>query len=236
METDTMEFLADSEGDWFFHCHILYHMMSGMNRVFSYKQQDTNPLLPNKKSAYKKLQRKSNTIHVMAENDFAFNGNDGMAMLQNARWQFGTEWRLGYNSMHGFETETQLGRYLGKMQWAAVFIGLDWQYRRTKNGEIDMNMFGQDNGTGSRARASLGFQYTLPMLLVFQAKAQHNGNVRLQLSRDDIPISRRFRTGFMVNTDYEYMVDLRCILTKNISLRGHYDSDMGPGVGLTLMY
>jgi hypothetical protein len=34
METDTIEFLANEEGDWFFHCHILYHMMAGMNRVF----------------------------------------------------------------------------------------------------------------------------------------------------------------------------------------------------------
>jgi FtsP/CotA-like multicopper oxidase with cupredoxin domain len=36
METDTIEFAATEEGDWFFHCHILYHMMSGMGRVFTY--------------------------------------------------------------------------------------------------------------------------------------------------------------------------------------------------------
>ena len=40
METDTIEFLANAEGDWFFHCHILYHMMAGMNRVFSYEKQE----------------------------------------------------------------------------------------------------------------------------------------------------------------------------------------------------
>jgi hypothetical protein len=45
----------------------------------------------------------------MAENDFATNGNDGAAMVQNARWSFGTEWRLGYNDMHGYETETHIG-------------------------------------------------------------------------------------------------------------------------------
>jgi FtsP/CotA-like multicopper oxidase with cupredoxin domain len=28
METDTIEF-NDADGDWFFHCHILYHMMAG---------------------------------------------------------------------------------------------------------------------------------------------------------------------------------------------------------------
>ena len=37
METDTLEFNANADGDWFFHCHILYHMMSGMGRVFSYE-------------------------------------------------------------------------------------------------------------------------------------------------------------------------------------------------------
>jgi hypothetical protein len=47
----------------------------------------------------------------MAQNDFATNGNDGEAMFQNARWSLGTEWRLGYNDMHGYEVETHLGRY-----------------------------------------------------------------------------------------------------------------------------
>jgi FtsP/CotA-like multicopper oxidase with cupredoxin domain len=32
----TFEFCADNPGDWFFHCHNLYHMESGMARVFRY--------------------------------------------------------------------------------------------------------------------------------------------------------------------------------------------------------
>lgn len=42
METDTIEFAGTEEGDWFFHCHILYHMMSGMGRVFSYEASAAN--------------------------------------------------------------------------------------------------------------------------------------------------------------------------------------------------
>jgi FtsP/CotA-like multicopper oxidase with cupredoxin domain len=30
---NTIEFNANADGDWFFHCHILYHMMAGMNRI-----------------------------------------------------------------------------------------------------------------------------------------------------------------------------------------------------------
>jgi hypothetical protein len=65
-------------------------MMAGMNRVFSYKNQSENPLLPNRKWAYRQL-KKSNHFHLMAQNDFATNGNDGMAMIQNTRWSVSSE-------------------------------------------------------------------------------------------------------------------------------------------------
>lgn len=235
METDTIEFWANSEGDWFFHCHILYHMMAGMNRVFAVDHYK-NPLLPNKHKAYKMLQRESNMVHLMAENDFATNGNDGELMMQNARWSLGTEWRLGYDKMMGWETETHFGRYIDKMQWFMPFIGFDWRYRKMGVHGQENNLFGQTNTKDNRALLSAGVNYLLPMLLRFQAEVFTNGNVRLQLMREDIPISKRFRTGFMLNTDMEYMIDLRYIINKNVGIRTHYDSDMGFGVGISLNY
>jgi len=235
METDTIEFLANAEGDWFFHCHILYHMMAGMNRVFSYEKQEVNPYLPNKKWAYKKLQSESNKLHFMVENDFATNGNDGMAMFQNTRWSIGTEWRLGYHDEHGYETETHIGRYIGKNQWFMPFVGFDWRYRK-QNGEIEKNLFGQTNTKDQRAVLSLGAEYTLPMLVKLQGEVFSDGNVRFQLMREDIPISPRLRWAFMVNTDKEYMTGFKYIATRNIGITTHYDSDMGIGLGATLNY
>ncbi len=235
METDTIEFLANEEGDWFFHCHILYHMMAGMNRVFAVDDY-SNPYLPDKNKAYKMLQKESNMVHLMAQNDFATNGNDGETMLQNARWSLGVEWRLGYNDMHGYETETHLGRYIGKMQWLMPFIGFDWRYRKMGMDGHEKNLFGQVNKKDNRSAISLGFMYTLPMLVNFQAEVYNDGIVRLQLMREDIPISRRIRAGFMVNTDFEYMGELRYIVHKNWGIRGHYDSDMGFGIGLSVNY
>jgi FtsP/CotA-like multicopper oxidase with cupredoxin domain len=236
METDTLEFNANAEGDWFFHCHILYHMMSGMGRVFSYENQAPNPLIPNPKLAKRQLFADDRKFHLMAENDFATNGNDGMVMIQNTRWSIGTEWRLGYNDMHGYETETHIGRYIGKMQWFMPFIGFDWRYRKMGIDEQETNLFGQTNKKDNRTAVSLGFMYTLPMLINFQAEVYNDGIVRLALMREDIPISKRIRAGFMVNTDKEYMADLRYIAAKNVSFRTHYDSDMGFGVGLNLSY
>lgn len=235
METDTIEFAANREGNWFFHCHILYHMMSGMNRVFNVGDYD-NPNFENDQKAYKKLQRESNMLHFMIENDFATNGNDGEMMLANTRWQLATEWRLGYNDSHGYEVETHIGRYIGKDQYFMPFVGFDWRYRKLGHNEVEENLFGQKSTKDNRGVFSLGFEYLLPMLVTFQAEVFHDGNVRLQLMREDIPVSPRVRMGFMVNTDKEYMAGLSYILTRYMRVRTHYDSDMGLGVGLVLSY
>lgn len=235
MEIDTIEFNANLEGDWFFHCHILYHMMAGMNRVFSYENQATNPYLPNQYWAYKKLQKESNTFHFMAQNDFATNGNDGMLMFQNTRWNVGTEWRLGYHDRHGYETETHIGRYIGRNQWLMPFVGFDWRYRKM-DGIAETNIFGQSNTKDNRAVLSAGVEYTLPMLVKFQGEVFTDGNVRFQLMREDIPLSPRLRMAFMVNTDKEYMAGLKYIATKNLAISTHYDSDMGFGFGMTVNY
>ncbi len=236
METNVLEFEANADGDWFFHCHILYHMMAGMNRVFSYQDQSPNPLLIDKKWAYKKLQRESNQLHFMAQNDFATNGNDGMAMAQNTRWSFATEWRMGYHDKHGYESETHIGRYIGKMQWLMPFIGFDWRYRKLNQNETEKNIFGQKNTKDNRSQFSIGLAYTLPMLMIAQIELYHDGNLRMQLRREDLPVSKRVRAAFMLNTDSEYMLGLNYIITKNIGIRTHYDSDMGLGLGLTLNY
>jgi FtsP/CotA-like multicopper oxidase with cupredoxin domain len=236
METDTLEFNANMEGDWFFHCHILYHMMSGMGRVFTYQNQAPNPLIPNPKLAQRKLFGEDRKFHSMAENDFATNGNDGMVMLQNTRWSIGSEWRLGFNDMHGYESETHIGRYIGKMQWLMPFIGFDWRYRKLEKGESEKNLFGQVNTKDERRQISFGVAYVLPMLVTFQSEVYQDGNLRLQLMREDIPLSKRLRGEFMVNTDKEFMLGARYIFNKNMGLRTHYDSDMGYGIGLYFNY
>lgn len=63
-----------------------------------------------------------------------------------------------------------------------------------------------------------------------------DGNVRFQLERMNIPVSQRVRMDLMWNTDKEYMAGLRYIFTRHVSLRTHYDSDMGWGIGAQLQY
>ncbi|TAK35384.1 MAG: copper oxidase [Saprospiraceae bacterium] len=252
METDTLEFNANVKGDWFFHCHILYHMMSGMGRVFSYENQAPNPLIPDPKLAQRKLFADDRKFHFMTRVGIETNGSDGEAMLANTRWKASTLWHLGYHAEHGYESETMFGRYLGKMQWLYPYAGFDYHYKKEGNppdnffslegspknifGSESRNMFGQLSNKNNRKTAVVGIAYTLPMLFVADARIDGDGKFRFQLGREDMPLTKRLRFNIMVNTDKEYMAGFRYIVSKNMGLSTHYDSDMGLGVGMTFTY
>lgn len=250
METDTIEFAATESGDWFFHCHILYHMMSGMGRVFSYESSPANPEISDPKYVRRMLYREDRMFHFMTNIGLETNGSDGEAMVANTRWKLETMWHLGTHAEHGYESETMLGRYLGKMQWWYPYIGFDYHHKDMKYvmnngheggnrnifGSEEYNMFGQKSNKPNRQTVVAGIRYTLPMLLEADMRIDGNGKIRFQLGREDIPVAKRLRLNIMLNTDKEYMAGFRYILTKYISLSSHYDSDMGLGAGITLTY
>lgn len=236
METDTLEFATTEDGDWFFHCHILYHMMSGMGRVFTYENTPANPQLPDVKKAARRFTREDREWHFMAMNDFATNGSDGEAMLMSKRWNLQAEWRLGYMEEHGQEVETHFGRYLGKMQWLFPYVGFDWRTRTEEHGMPEDNLFQQRNTKDSRSAVCFGIEYTLPMLLVLDWRIDSDGRLRTQLMREDIPLTPRLRLDLMGNSDLEYMGRFRYVVNKTFSASMHCDSDMGLGVGVVVSY
>ncbi len=238
METDTIEFAATESGDWFFHCHILYHMMSGMGRIFSYENSPPNKELPNQKKSIKKLYADDKAWHPMAHIGLESNGSDGEIMLSNKRNFITTEWRLGLDERMGYESESHIGRYIGKNQFFKPYVGWDIRYR--KNGYYNPNggdnIFGIKNTKNNRQVACIGFQYTLPFFIVADVRIDHTGRFRLQLGREDIPITKRLRVTALVNSDLEYLISARYILTKYFSVSTHYDSDMQFGAGITIVY
>ena len=241
MERDTIEFNANVYGDWFFHCHILYHMMSGMGRVFTYENQPANPEIPNPKLAQRKLFADDRMFHLMGKLGIETNGSEGEAMLANTRWKLSTLWHLGYHDKHGYESETMFGRYLGRMQWWYPYVGFDYHYKMEgglKNifGNEEKNWFGQKSNKNNRKTMVAGIAYTLPMLFVADLRIDGDGKFRFQFGREDVPLTKRLRFSMMINTDKEYMAGLRYIATKYISLSSHYDSDMGLGAGFTITY
>lgn len=234
METDTIEFAATASGDWFFHCHILYHMMSGMGRVFSYENSPPNPELPDPAKSIKKIYADDRRFYLMGNIGLQSNGSSGNLNLENTRWRIETLWNLGLNNRRGYESETFAGRYFGQMQWLYVYAGFDYHYRRAH--ETEKNLFGQISDLNNRHTPMIGLAYTLPLFFVADARIDGNGKVRLQLSRDDIALSSRLRLALSANTDREYSAGMKYIITKYFSASANYDSDLGAGAGITLTY
>jgi len=242
METDTIEFAANQSGNWFFHCHILFHMMAGMGRVFTYADSPTNPELPDAEKAYQMFRKHKdqNMYHLMIHAGIETNGSDGEAMVSTNRAALKQVWHLGYSPHHGYESETILGRYFGANQWWFPYVGFDYHYKKqegdmTKSSDYK-NMFGQISNKNNRKTFVIGVEYTLPWLLLADARIDGDGKLRFQLSREDIPITQRLRFNLMGNTDKEYMAGFRYIVNKWMSLSTHYDSDMGLGAGITITY
>lgn len=247
METVTIEFAANQDGDWFFHCHILYHMMAGMGRIFSYENSKPNPQLPNRKLAWKNFLQDNKMVSSMAMLDVASNKIHAETMTMfGPRWANLNEFHSNWNFDH-FEGSAKVGRFLGKFQWALPYAGV----RVQKNHEImerqmaeDMGMdfhgkktwFGQQKASKNKLAFMVGMQYVLPMLITADASVDQNGKVLLELSREDIPLSRRLRGNFSVNSDGEFSTGIRYILQKWLSVSGNYDNEMGWGAGLTLTY
>jgi len=235
MERDTIEFAGNQSGDWFFHCHVLYHMMAAMGNVISYKNSPPNPQLPDATAAYNKFLRSDNMINVKAEIGLESNGSDGRIILPGTRYELRTEWRLGIKPEYGYESETMFGRYLGKMQWLFPFVGFDY-HKNNRDNNIEKNAFGQLSNQNNRQAFVAGVEYTLPMLVKAQARVDSKGKFRFQLGREDIPLTPRLRFGAMWNTDKEYMAGFKYIVRKWLNLSTHYDSDMGYGAGITIVY
>ncbi|MGB3075306.1 MAG: multicopper oxidase domain-containing protein [Chitinophagales bacterium] len=226
METDTIEFAAPYEGDWFFHCHILYHMMSGMGRVFSVGSDSPNIQIDTIRHANRKFERDDNMIHFHAAVAAHTQGVFAEAMLMNKDFVLDGMGMVNYNG--DYETEITLGRYFGRMQYFKTYIGTD--IRKLNDGHLD-----EDNAD-NRTVATLGIQYLLPFFLQTDLRIDHTGKVRFQISRHDLALTSRLRLDGMWNTDMEYELGLRYILTKRWSASANYDSHFGAGVGVTFTY
>ncbi len=98
-----------------------------------------------------------------------------------------------------------------------------------------MNMFRQTTKEDWETDGTLG-PGTRALLLIADARIDTDGKVRLQLERDDIPLTSRLRLSFSLNTDRDYSVGVHYILTSHLSVSTNYDKNLHWGVGLMLTY
>ena len=225
METVTIEFDATEEKDWFFHCHILYHMMAGMARIVSYEGSDPNEFAL---TGYKELKREDNILYPWFDLSVHSQGAwmDGNVSNNNYALEF--DGRMNWKG--DFETESHLLRYVDRRQFLSAFIGYDFRSKE----KFTSHELPED--IDQRSVFDVGIYYLLPMFISSEWRIDHTGKLRLQLERRDMALSNNFFFDWLVNTDKEYSVNFRYMVSKYFSLSTNYDSDYGWGAGLTLHY
>ncbi len=225
METVTIEFEATEEQDWFFHCHILYHMMAGMARIVSYEGSEQNRFA---KNGYRKLKKEDNKLYSWFDLSLHSQGAWLEANVSNNKNALEFEGRADLKG--NYETETHLLRYLDKRQFFAAYIGYD--FRENKTLALADKVDSKDN----RRVFDIGVYYMLPMLIRSEWRVTQTGKLRLQLERRDLPLSNNLFLDLRANTDKEYTVAVRYMISKYFSISTNYDSDYKWGAGLTIHY
>ncbi len=231
MEVDTIEFAPEYPGDWFFHCHILYHMMSGMGRVFSYKDSAPNPQIDAIKDAWQKFVSDDNMWHYSTFIGAQSNGVFPRVIAMNRNYVLDATGATDYKG--NFETEARFGKLFGDRQFLEIYVGADV---RRLNAIHNFTPNSSEYAIENRTLATLGVAYVLPMFVQTNVRIDHTGRLRLQMSRSDLGLTSRLRLDALWNTDKEYDVNMRYIVTKRLSISADYDSHFGAGGGITFTY
>ncbi|WJJ96274.1 multicopper oxidase domain-containing protein [Algibacter luteus] len=233
MQKVIIEFYNEEYGDWFFHCHILYHMMGGMARVFSYDTPRDERM-----EAYpvQKLINETDHYYSWGRARAGSNFTELNLMSSNIRNEFGLRAEFDYD--RNAEVEVNYNRYLN--DWMRVYAGV--------NTETSIpNSYDTFNTVGL-----VGIKYFTPYRFNVDVSMDHQLRPRIRLDRELLLFPRLFiegeyeyRADFgwvndIGNTSYQgetqWLVGASYILSRNFSIQGNYNNRYGWGGGLLVRF
>ncbi|MDC6407133.1 MAG: multicopper oxidase domain-containing protein [Allomuricauda sp.] len=230
MQKVVIEFYNEEYGDWFFHCHVLYHMMGGMARVFSYDTPRDERMKP-----YPVQNLIDETDHYYSWGMLrgGSNFNELLLMSSNIRNEFGLRAEFDYNQ--NAEIEVNYNRYLN--DWVRVYAGVNTE-TSTPDSYDTFNTVGL-----------VGVKYFTPYRFNVDVSIDHQLRPRIRLDRELLIFPRIFLEGeyeyradfgwvneLENNKSYEgetqWLIGASYILSRNFSIQGNYNNRYGWGGGL----
>lgn len=234
MQKVTIEFYGNEYGDWFFHCHVLYHMMGGMARVMSYETPRDERMDPYPVS---KLVHETDLFYTWGMADIASHGGGLNLVTSNIRNQFNAMVEYGWNE--NIEAEISYEYYL--YDYLTVFGGANVE-NETEDSLDDIN-----------TTAVAGLRWFTPYMFNVDIRIDNELRTRLGIGRSLMLFPRFSVFGYYEyqldagwvntlenNTSYEqeivWSAGAEFMLSKNFSLVGSYDNRFGGGGGLSIMF
>mgnify|MGYP003632497138 CR=1 FL=1 len=234
MQKVVIEFDAVESGDWFFHCHVLYHMMSGMARVFSYDTPRDSRL---KGYPLTNLTNESQHLFTWGEVTGASHMTDFYATATNIRNQFTVMGEYGWNQ--NLEAEFTYERYLSS--YFRVFGGVNVE-NGIKNSLDEIN-----------TTAIAGVRWLMPLIINSDFRIDSKLRPQISFSKSTMIFPRLglfgtyeyqmdfgwvndFPQGENFDSETTWSVGLEYVLGRNFSIMGSYDNRFGTGGGLSMRF
>ncbi len=219
MTTTVIEFDANEFGDWFFHCHLLYHMKSGMARVVHYDNYNVSPEL----SALRpKLYKES--WYFQGQADILSNMTEGFLALSDTRNIAMLEWEAGWGEVDDSEWEGIFtwSRYVNR--FFSFFAGVD------VTGEKDE----ADDPEGV-----VGLHYLLPLNLESRLWLDTQGDARFLVEKT-LELTPRIalygEVEYDTEEEWEGKIEFSYLVSKSFSAVAHWHSEFGYGLGVQLRF
>ena len=210
LESRTIEFAADKDKDWFFHCHILYHMKAGMSRIVRYQDSKMDPDIASMRD---KLFM--NPWYPWAKANFLSQMSDGEINLANTRNTLSVEWEAEWGE--DYEVTPYYSRYFNRF----------------------FSLFAGANLESGHNRGVFGFDYLLPLMLHTRHWVDTEGEFRFSAERH-IQLSERISIFGEAEYDtaelWEGVAGADYVLGKHLSLVGQWHSEFGAGGGIQIKY
>ena len=213
LDTVIIEFAADQEKDWFFHCHNLYHMKSGMARVVSYLPAGEDDYRNSK--FYRNHVKNDDPWYHFADTSFQSHMMAGRLWAYNRRNGFEVEYDYDYDDEYDVEVsyQRQITRFL------SLFAGANFEREETTTDDLVV----------------AGVNYTLPLSIDSGLRIDSDGHFRLELE-SALQLTDRLRFDWNWNTEDEYRVRFSYEINKKMAITAGYDSDFKSGAGFEYRY
>jgi len=213
-----IEFEATEDGDWFFHCHILYHMKAGMTRVIRYEgfKPDPRVVEANEKKGYP---HKKDYYTFWGETSILSHMTDGHLIYSGTRNRLRTEWEAEWDGDQdeSYDVDVVYERYFNR--FLEVFVGV--------------------NPTEEESVGIFGLSSPLPLNIDGEGRVDTEGEFRLTLEKELHIIDRLKIFGhgeFNSDGESEGEVGLSWTVSKAISLVGQTHSEYGTGAGIKIRF
>ncbi len=219
MSTTVIEFDADEFGDWFFHCHLLYHMKSGMARVVHYEGYSVEPGLA---AIRPTLFR--DPWYFWGQADALSNMTGGVLRMANTRNILAAQWEAGWQNTDALDWEGTLtwDRYMNR--FLSVFTGVDLHGTRDDVDDV---------------RGVVGLRYLLPFNIESRTWVDTAGGGRVALEK---AFRLTPRLGLYGEAEYdthdrwEGRAGVEYLLARNVALLMQWHSEFGVGGGIRLFF